>query len=35
MAAEVIFYTIMIVVFVGYMVVMHFIKRNDQRENTR
>ena len=35
MAAEVIFYTIMCVVFVGYIVVMHFIKRNDQRENTR
>jgi len=30
MAAEVIFFTIMIVVFVGYMVVMHFIKRNER-----
>ena len=29
MAAEFIFYTIMCVVFVGYMVVMHFIKRNE------
>jgi hypothetical protein len=35
MAAEIIFYTIMIVVFVGYMFVMYFIKRNEQRENTR
>jgi hypothetical protein len=29
MAAEFIFYTIMCVVFVGYIVVMHFIKRNE------
>jgi len=29
MAAEVIFYTIMVVVFVGYIFVMHFIKRNE------
>lgn len=29
MAAEFIFYTIMCVVFVSYIVVMHFIKRNE------
>jgi hypothetical protein len=29
MAAEFIFYAIMFVVFVGYIVVMHFIKRNE------
>jgi len=33
MAAEVIFFTIMFVVFVGYICVMHFIKRNET--NTR
>ena len=34
MAAELIFYTIMFVVFVGYMFVMYFIKRNEQRGNS-
>jgi hypothetical protein len=29
MAAEFIFYTIMCVIFVGYIVVMRFIKRNE------
>jgi hypothetical protein len=29
MAAEFIFYVIMFVVFVGYICVMHFIKRNE------
>lgn len=31
MAAVVIFYTIMIVAFVGCMIVMRFAKRNDER----
>jgi hypothetical protein len=31
MAAEVIFYTFMIVAFVGFMIVMRFAKRNDER----
>lgn len=33
MAAQFIFYTIMIVVFVGYGIVMHFMKRDEQRES--
>lgn len=35
MAAEAIFMTIMCIVFVGYVVVMHFITRNEQRESAR
>lgn len=35
MAAQFIFYIIMIVVFVGYGIVLHFIKRNEERESSR
>lgn len=30
MAAEVIFYTIMIIAFVGFMIVIHFVKKRDR-----
>jgi hypothetical protein len=35
MTAEIVFYTIMIVVFVGYGIVMHFMKRDEQRDSSR
>lgn len=35
MAAEAIFMTIMCIVFVGYVFVLHFARRNEQRESSR
>jgi|UniRef100_A0A6C0M1V4 hypothetical protein len=35
MAAEAVFFTIMIVVFVGYIFVMHFMKRSETNDNIR
>jgi cbb3-type cytochrome oxidase subunit 3 len=34
MVAEAIFLTIMFVVFVGYIFVLHFARRNEQRESS-
>jgi hypothetical protein len=35
MAAEAMFMTIMCIVFVGYVFVLHFARRNEQRESSR